>query len=196
MQTSPQRPSASLLETLRDTAGLRVFVETASADGETALLAGGIFDTVLTMEADPARYATTHERLTGRMGILPLSGDDRTLLAPLMPRLVQPAVFWLNAAATGTGSDNSLLVALRTIAAAPQGHVILLPDAARFGTAPAGQADTIPGIPDILAVLAGPVHRQALLVEGTLLAGPGDLDALWKGLFPNGRPDFLTPDGR
>ena len=55
-------PPKPLLAALRHKADIRVFVETGTAAGDTAELAGDVFDTVITLEADTALYEAAHER--------------------------------------------------------------------------------------------------------------------------------------
>ncbi|WP_428565047.1 MAG: hypothetical protein ACP59X_03345 [Solidesulfovibrio sp. DCME] len=123
----PETAAASLLpllRQLRDAGGLRVFVETATGAGDVAYAAGEVFDTVITMEADKATYEAAHERLSGRKGILPLCGESPAMVPNLLPRLVAPAVFWLDAPLP---AGQALPPELPAILAAAQDHVACLP---------------------------------------------------------------------
>lgn len=131
----PENAAASLtpfFTLLRDAGGFRVFVETATGSGDMATVAGDVFDTVITMEADRAVYETAHERLSGRKGILPLSGDPREMVPNLMPRLVAPAVFWLNAQ---PDAGEALPPGLSAVLAVGLDHVVCLPGPAAPGEA-------------------------------------------------------------
>lgn len=131
----PENAAASLtplFTLLRDAGGFRVFVETATGSGDMAAVAGDVFDTVITMEADRALYEAAHERLSGRKGILPLSGDPQEMVPNLMPRLVKPAIFWLNAPSDAVGA---LPLGLLAVLAAGLEHLICLPGEAAPGEA-------------------------------------------------------------
>ncbi|EKO40443.1 MAG: hypothetical protein B193_0840 [Solidesulfovibrio magneticus str. Maddingley MBC34] len=174
-----------LLDALKQTGRYRIFVETGTAQGDTALAAGDRFDTVITMEADPRIAADAHERLSGRKGILPLTGDSRELLPKLMPRLAGPAVFWL-AAASRPGADDGdggpLAAELAAVGASPLPHLVVMPREA--------------GLPDrdaLLAALGAGSARDVALVEDRLIAVPRAEAAVWSILIPDGRPEFLLP---
>jgi len=173
------------LDALKKTGRCRIFVETGTAEGDTALAAGDRFDTVITMEADPDVAAAAHERLSGRKGILPLTGDSRELLAKLMPRLAGPAVFWL-AAASRPGADDGdggpLAAELAAVNASPLPHLVVVPE-----------ATSLPDRDALLAALGAGSARDVALIEGRLVAVPRAEAAVWSILCPDGRPEFLLP---
>ena len=189
-----------LLEALKKTGKFRILVETGTAAGDTALVAGDFFDTVITLEADPALAAAAHERLSGRKGILPLGGDSRELLPQLLPRLAGPAVFWLDAhfcggESYGRGDECPLVPEIAAIVASPLPHVILIDDARLFASPPPPPHDAAqwPALPAVLAALGAGVDRDVALVEDVLIALPRASATLWETLFPTGRPEFLVP---
>ena len=189
-----------LLEALKKTGKFRIFVETGTAAGDTAMLAGDLFDTVITLEADPALAETAHERLSGRKGILPVAGDSRELLPRLIPRLAGPAVFWLDAHFCGEGSfgrgdECPLLAEIAAVAAAPQPHVVLIDDARLFASPPAPPHDAAcwPDLGAVLAALGAGSDRDAALVDDVIIAIPRTTAALWDALFPDARPAILAP---
>ena len=189
-----------LLDALKKTGRYRIFVETGTARGDTALAAGDRFDTVITLEADPDAAAGAHERLSGRKGILPVAGDSRELLPKLMPRLAGPAVFWLDAHFCGPGSFGAddecpLLAEIAAIAAADKPHLILIDDARLFAAAPPPPHDAAqwPSLPAVLTALDAGAGRDVALVEDVLVAVPRADGVVWDTLFPGGRPEFLTP---
>jgi len=189
-----------LLDALKKTGRYRIFVETGTARGDTALAAGDRFDTVITLEADPDAAAAAHERLSGRKGILPVTGDSRELLPKLMPRLAGPAVFWLDAhycgpGSFGTGDECPLLAEIAAIAAADQPHLVLIDDARLFAAAPPPPHDAAqwPSLPAVLMALDAGSGRDVALVEDVLIAVPRADHSVWDTLFPNGRPQLLTP---
>ncbi len=158
----PDTPAATYLPLFKllHAAGLPLFVETATGVGDVAHAAGDAFDTVITMEADPALYEAAHARLSGRKGILPLRGDGLAMLGDLLPRLAAPAVFWLSVPpAPGEGLPGGLAAIL----ADPRGHVLCLPGRSA---------------PD--AALAP--DRDAVVRDGVLLLVPRDNAALRRAL--------------
>ena len=158
----------SLFTLLHDT-GLSVLVETATGSGDLAYAAGDIFDTVITMEADKALYEAAHERLSGRKGILPLTGDAADMMPNLLPRLARPAVFWLNAPPR---PGEALPRGLAAILADLRGHVVCLPHLAA--------AD-----PDLAAALATGAAHDAVTFDGVCVLVPRDNTALRKALAPD-----------
>lgn len=189
-----------LLDALKKTGRYRIFVETGTARGDTALAAGDRFDTVITLEADQDAAASAHERLSGRKGILPVAGDSRELLPKLMPRLAGPAVFWLDAHYCGPGSFGTddecpLLAEIAAIAAADQPHLILIDDARLFAAAPPPPHDAAqwPQLTAVLAALGAGASRDVVLVDDVLIAVPHAEGVVWDNLFPDARPEFLTP---
>ena len=184
-----------LLEALKKTGRFRIYVETGTADGDAALLAGDLFDTVITLEADPELAAAAHERLSGRKGVLPVAGDSRELLPRLLPRLAGPAVFRLNARPCGEesmqdGQACPLLAAIAAVTASPQPHVVLI-EAGRLSADPTAPPETARNA--VLAALGAGSDRDAALVDDVLIAVPRASAALWDALFPDGRPAFLVP---
>uniref|UniRef100_I2Q4H8 Uncharacterized protein n=1 Tax=Desulfovibrio sp. U5L TaxID=596152 RepID=I2Q4H8_9BACT len=192
-------PPKPLLAALRHKADIRVFVETGTAAGDTADLVGDVFDTVITMEADTALYEAAHERLSGRKGILPLAGDSRELLPNLLPRLAQPAVFWLgtrvrDGASPGQGDQCPLLAEIAAITASPLPHVILIANARFFTAPPPPPRDPAhwPSLADILKALGQGMPRDAAIRDNILIAIARSGAGLWDDLFPDGRPEFLA----
>ncbi len=179
MNKSHLPQAATLLESLRDAAGIRAFVETGTDAGDVAFMAGNIFDTVITMESDPAVYETAHARLSGRAGLLPLDGDSRELLPRLMPRLAKPAVFWLNA--RPVDGTPPLAAELAVLAAEPMAHVVIVPL----------PADLSPEA--IVRTLGHPHPRDAAVCGDFLLAVPRIMNFAWETLFPQGHPPFIDP---
>ena len=176
----------ALLTTLRDAGGVRVFVETGAGRGDLSFVAGEVFDTVITMEPDTALYEAAHERLSGRKGLLPLTGDTRELVPNLMPRLAAPAAFWLGShLAVRDGGDTPLLAEIEAVAGAPMGHILCIPGADVILAdrhRPAGW----PTLADILAVLGRGAARNVGLRDAVLFAVPRDNAKLWGALFPDG----------
>ena len=158
-----------LLDALKKTGRYRIFVETGTARGDTALAAGDRFDTVITLEAAPQAAADAHERLSGRKGILPLTGDAADMMPNLLPRLAKPGVFWLNAPPR---PGEALPRGLAAVLADLRGHAVCLPHLAA--------AD-----PDLAAALATGAAHDAVTFDGVCVLVPRDNTALRKALAPD-----------
>jgi hypothetical protein len=89
--------------------GTKLFIETGSNRGKTALWASALFDHVITIEADEAKYLRTKTTVTEwpktrdpkgvRVeNIHPYWGDSAIVLPHLLSEHVkEPAIFWLDA---------------------------------------------------------------------------------------------------
>lgn len=132
--------------TLREYArryGLRVLVETGTYLGDMVEAMRGDFDRIYSIELGDELCRRAQERFRAFDHVEILHGDSGVELASLVPRLRQPALFWLDghysAGITARGAtDTPVLEELRHILTAPHaGHVILIDDAWCFGTDPA-----------------------------------------------------------
>ena len=189
MGTVPSGAPQPLFAALKKTGRFRIFVETGTGSGDTALAAGDFFDTVITLEADAVLAEAAHERLSGRKGILPLAGDSRELLPQLLPRLAGPAVFWLPA---GAGQAPALLAEIAAVAAAPVAHAICIGNARQLVAPSSGDAANGPALDAVLKALGAGTERDVVLTADTLLALPRASAILWDTLFPEGRPEPLV----
>ncbi|EFL50939.1 hypothetical protein DesfrDRAFT_2311 [Solidesulfovibrio fructosivorans JJ]] len=173
----------ALLTTLRDAGGIRVLVETGTGRGDLSFAAGDIFDTVITFESDKALYDAAHERLSGRKGLLPLTGDTRELLPQLMDRLAGPAAFWLGShLSMRQGGEIPLLAEIAAVTAAPMDHVICIPGADILMSdrhRPTGWPTPV----EIIALLGQGAARKVELRDTSLIAVPDANTKLWGALF-------------
>lgn len=160
MAASDASTLTPLFTLLRDAGGFRVFVESGTGTGDIATVAGDVFDTVITMDADKARYDAAYEKLSGRKGILPLHGAAAELIPNLIPRLVGPAVFWLNVPIDDLGP----------IVTARKEHLICLPG----GSASA---------PEVQVALTQGTPREADERSGVLFLVPRSHEPLLQALF-------------
>jgi hypothetical protein len=131
---------------LRDYArryGLKVLVETGTYLGDMVEALRGDFDRIYSIELGDELHRRAQERFRAHGHVEILHGDSAVVLPGLLPRLRQPALFWLDghysAGFTARGSrDTPVLDELRHILTAPDaGHAILIDDAWCFGTDPA-----------------------------------------------------------
>jgi hypothetical protein len=118
--------------------GLRVFVETGTFRGETTLALRKVVDRCITIELDPTLHERAKAVFAGVGGIELLLGDSGTLIRQVLERLDEPALFWLDAhysgSGTGRGAEDSPI--LRELAAIlghkVREHVAIIDDARDF----------------------------------------------------------------
>jgi hypothetical protein len=118
--------------------GYRVFCETGTFLGKTALAMADQFDRCYTIEYDPALYEKAKASFVGRDNITAYLGDSGKLLGEIIGKVSEPAIFWLDAHHSGgiTGraeADTPIERELSVIFShVIKGHVILIDDARSF----------------------------------------------------------------
>ena len=137
-------PPAAKHQTLRDLArrsGLRILVETGTYRGDTLQALRQEFDRLYSIELSPALFAEAQNRFRSARNIELIQGDSGSRLAQLVPRIEQPALFWLDghysAGITARGDKvTPVFDELEAILAAPLRHVVVIDDARLFGMDP------------------------------------------------------------
>jgi hypothetical protein len=114
--------------------GATVFVETGTATGQTTALVADLFQRCATIELSKALHARALANLAEFPHVSCLQGDSGVVLRQVLERIDVPALFWLDAHASGgTTADagyDPIDKELEAIYAHPvQGHVILIDDA-------------------------------------------------------------------
>ncbi len=123
--------------------GLTVLVETGTLHGEMADTMKPYFNRIYSIELGKDLYEKAKQRFEGDRRIEIIHGDSGTELGNLLPRIGQPALFWLDAhysggVTVGGGSDTPIYKELTHIFDSRQrGHVIIIDDARCFGIDPA-----------------------------------------------------------
>jgi hypothetical protein len=123
--------------------GLRVFVETGTFRGDMVEAMKPLFDKIYSIELSDALFAEAERRFERDAHIELIHGDSGKELGPVLRRIRQPALFWLDghysAGDTARGEkDTPLVEELDQILRAPDlGHVIVIDDARYFGSDPA-----------------------------------------------------------
>jgi hypothetical protein len=117
--------------------GLKVFIETGTADGNTPAALQGDFDQLYTIEVGEAAYRQAVRRFSGVDNIMCLWGDS-TYVLPQVLMVVgdEPALLWLDGHFCGGdrgAEDTPILAELDAIFAGGTRHVILIDDARLFG---------------------------------------------------------------
>ncbi len=119
--------------------GIRTFVETGTAGGGTVKKMLSYFDTLYSVELDPILFEKGMQKLGTNPKVTLLKGDSGTVLKEsILPHLSGPALFWLDAHYSGTGTakaalDTPIVEELLTIFAHPiKKHVIVIDDMREF----------------------------------------------------------------
>lgn len=134
-------PPEGMVLFLKENLRARQFVETGTFRGDTAHWASGHFEEVCTIELSPEYHAAALRRFADNKRVRPLAGNSPEVLAALMPTIVGPAIFWLDAHwsgmdTSGRGKECPLLEELEAINASPEDHVVLVDDARLFCAPP------------------------------------------------------------
>ncbi|HEX3500597.1 MAG TPA: hypothetical protein VHT04_14860 [Stellaceae bacterium] len=118
--------------------GVRVFVETGTYRGETTLALREVVRRCVTIELDPALHAGAREIFTGMSDVELLHGDSGALIRDVMAGLDEPALFWLDAHYSGSGTargieDSPILGELHSILSHRiKEHIVIVDDAREF----------------------------------------------------------------
>ena len=112
----------------------KYFIETGTFLGDTTAAVADLFEECLTVELSAELYGKACARFADAATIRCLHGDSGELIAKIVPDLSAPALFWLDAHASGGltthASYDPLLTELEAILAQREtGHVILIDDA-------------------------------------------------------------------
>lgn len=131
--------------------GLKIFVETGTFRGAMVEAMKKYFSRIYSIELGKDLYEESKERFAGDERITIIHGDSGVELGKLVPKLNQPALFWLDghysAGITARGEkDTPILEELTHIFNSGQkGHVILIDDVRCFDPNPA-----YPNVDDLL----------------------------------------------
>jgi hypothetical protein len=114
--------------------GLRLFVETGTAFGATTAVVAGLFEKCWTIELSEELHRRALERFSGT-NVECLQGDSGALMPRIVAGLSQPALFWLDAHATGGAATTDAgydptATELDAIFAVSDRHVVLIDDGA------------------------------------------------------------------
>jgi len=90
-------PPPQILAELMELSGARLFVETGTYLGNTALLASELFRAVITIENDTRYIDKARTRCMNKSNILVIFGDSAEELVEIAKSIRRPAIFWLDA---------------------------------------------------------------------------------------------------
>jgi len=122
---------------------LKIFVETGTYRGDMVAAMNSLFEKIYSIELSDKLFAEAQRRFKRDTHVELIHGDSGKELGRIMPRIHQPAVFWLDghytAGDTARGDkDTPLREELDQILRAPDlGHVIVIDDARCLGSDPA-----------------------------------------------------------
>ena len=138
----PHRIKQNVLCKYRDIYGTRTLIESGTFRGDMMQAMSNHFDKLYSIELSEMLFQKAKERFAGSRHIEILQGDSGQELGKLVPKLTQPALFWLDghysAGETAKGEkDTPIFEELGHILQdARFSHVILVDDARLFGTDP------------------------------------------------------------
>ena len=118
--------------------GYRVFVETGTCEGRTTSQMASIFEHCFTVELDQALHGRAGQNLAGFTNVTSLLGDSAALLPSILAKVKEPAIFYLDAHASGGDTarptkDTVIEQELAMVFSHPvKNHVILIDDARAF----------------------------------------------------------------
>jgi len=122
---------------------LKIFVETGTYRGDMVAAMNSLFEKIYSIELSDTLFAEAQRRFKRDTHVELIHGDSGKELGRIMPRIHQPALFWLDghysAGDTARGDkDTPLREELDQILRAPDlGHVIVIDDARCLGSDPA-----------------------------------------------------------
>jgi hypothetical protein len=116
------------------TYGIATFVETGTFFGDTVAALSSSFERCITIELSADLWSKAKSRLDGIGNVTCLCGNSRDILPNVLPDLNGAAIFWLDAHASGDGTEDAgcdpLLDELHAIfSRRNRGDVILIDDA-------------------------------------------------------------------
>jgi hypothetical protein len=131
---SPPRVKALALRRYARAFGTTVFVETGTATGQTTGLVADLFQRCTTIELSKELHAKALANLARFPHVACLQGDSGAMLTQVLERIDVPALFWLDAHASGGNTADAgydpIDKELEAIYAHPvKRHVILIDDA-------------------------------------------------------------------
>lgn len=118
--------------------GIKTFIETGTAGGGTVRKMQKYFDKLYTIELDPTLYHQGKATSTNSSKITFLEGDSGQIIKDILSKLNTPAVFWLDAHYSGTGTakadlETPIIEEIKNIFNHPiKKHVIVIDDMREF----------------------------------------------------------------
>lgn len=173
-------PPNKLLEDLILQFQIKIFIETGTYYGATAIWASQKFEQVKTIEYSKELYERVSRENESIKNLEFLFGDSRTQLSRMVNQLDSAAIFWLDAHWSGgpTYGDNDqcpLLDEIKIINESPCDHFILIDDARLFLSPPQPphKIDQWPDISTAIDVLREKnKSKYIVVIDDVILAVP------------------------
>ena len=128
----------SILRRTAQEHNLHVLVETGTFRGDTVMALRRDFDLIVSIELSPELHANAAYRARHEHNVKLLVGDSASVLPGILATLHEPALFWLDAHYSGTGTTlgdrvTPISAELNAVLGHPvRGHVVLIDDAREF----------------------------------------------------------------
>ncbi|MFH1184355.1 MAG: hypothetical protein V1755_04860 [Chloroflexota bacterium] len=120
--------------------GIRTLVETGTFEGRMISAVRASFRSIYSVELDIGLYLAAWARFAGVASVTILHGDSGKVLRELLPRVLEPCVFWLDAHFSGGNTirgdkDSPIIDELNALDdhASRFDDVVLIDDAREFG---------------------------------------------------------------
>jgi hypothetical protein len=139
---APEPIKREILRSYLHRYGLHVLVETGTFWGDTVAALLPDCRQIYSIELSEDLHRRAQKRFAKNAQVHLLHGDSAERLAALLPQIIEPALFWLDAHfshnETARGAlDTPIAQELQMVLSAPErGHVILIDDARYFGVDP------------------------------------------------------------
>lgn len=137
---------------LRDAIGIKMFVETGTAQGDTSFIAAGHFRSVITIEIEPEAFKLAGRHLGKCHNVLQMMGDSAILMPEVLAMIEcdEPILFWLDGHYSGGPtkvgkSECPVIDEIKAIRASGQKHVIFIDDMQIFCTSGAEREKAMQG---------------------------------------------------
>ena len=173
-------PPEELVLILKRAFSIDMFIETGTFKGHSTSWAAAHFPSVISIEAGQKLYQEAKERYAHHKNIEFICGDGPTELAKIVPRLNEPAIFWLDSHWCGEDSckldiECPLIPELEALARSKTAHFILIDDA-RFFLSPPPRFHDRSQWPDIAQVIdslrSGHADTYTIVLEDVIIAVP------------------------
>src|SRR5229473_472438 len=171
-------PPAELITKLKETFGIKRFIETGTYRGDTAYWASRLFPFVTTIEYSTPIYEKAVEKYGRIQNIDFIFGDSRQVLQTIAQELNEGCIFWLDShwiggESYGKDGECALLEELSIIAQSKYDHFIFIDDARLFTSPPPPphKADQWPDISSVLNAL-NQQSKYTVIIEDVIISIP------------------------
>ncbi|MCP1381209.1 hypothetical protein [Runella salmonicolor] len=171
-------PPEDVIEFLKSSFNVNLFIETGTFYGGTTIWASKIFDRVKTIEYSNDIFNITKEKYKELQNVDFIFGDSRKELKDIVAALEAPALFWLDAHWCSFGSYGEkdqcpLLEELDIINSSEFEHFLLIDDARLFLSPPPlpNLLEYYPNIQQIIEKL-NKKHHEIVIYEDVIIAVP------------------------